>query len=77
MHGGISDHMHLKTLNTLTRHRCKMMTECNHNEIHSMIFIDVSIEVKPKSKDGGNELTQEEEDEYRQVQGTSLIPFQT
>ena len=31
--------------------------------------VDISIEVPPKSKDGGNQLTDEEHDEYRQVQG--------
>lgn len=30
---------------------------------------DVSIEVPPASKDGGRNLTEEEENEYRQVQG--------
>lgn len=72
MHGGISDQIHLKTLNTLSRHRCKI-TDFNHSEIHLFIDVDVSIETKPKSKDGGDELTKEEEDEYRQVQGTNSI----
>jgi hypothetical protein len=36
-----------------------------------MIFvvIDISIEVRPKSKTGADQLTEEEDDEYHQVQG--------
>jgi len=50
MHGGISDKINLKRLNTLTRNRY------------------VSIEVPPVSKNGGRQLTEDEENEYRQVQ---------
>lgn len=50
MHGGISDKINLKKLNSITRNRY------------------VSIEIPPTSKSGGKHLTEEEENEYRQIQ---------
>ncbi|CAF1137416.1 unnamed protein product [Adineta ricciae] len=50
MHGGISDKINLKRLNSLARNRY------------------VSIEVPPESKSGGKRLTEEEENEYHQIQ---------
>jgi hypothetical protein len=38
-----------------------------------MNSIDVSIEVPPESKTGGSQLTDEEENEYHQIQGTDLF----
>ncbi|CAF0994447.1 unnamed protein product [Adineta steineri] len=50
MHGGISDRINLKKLNSITRNRY------------------ISIEVPPPSRQGGKKLTEEEDNEYRQVQ---------
>ncbi|CAF1047993.1 unnamed protein product [Adineta steineri] len=50
MHGGISDKINLKKLNSLSRNRY------------------VSIEVPPESKSGGKRLTEEEDNEYHQIQ---------
>jgi hypothetical protein len=36
-------------------------------------FSDVSIEVPPESKTGGKRLTEEEDNEYHQIQGMKNI----
>ena len=70
MHGGISDRIQLKQLNALSRHRCKLTESSSYaNELSCCFDVDISIEVPPKSKDGSSDLTDEEHDEYRQVQG--------
>ncbi len=68
MHGGISDKINLKKINTLTRNRCKII---DHKDILIMNFsvIDISIEVAPQSKTGGKRLTEDEDNEYHQMQG--------
>ena len=40
-------------------------------DLSALVAADVSIEVPPASKNGGRQLTEEEENEYRQVQGQS------
>ncbi|CAF0748776.1 unnamed protein product [Adineta ricciae] len=50
VHGGISDRINLKKINSATRNRY------------------ISIEVPPESKNGGKRLTEEEDQEYRQIQ---------
>jgi len=37
------------------------------------VLLDISIEVPPASKSGGKHLTEDEENEYRQVQGLVRI----
>ena len=37
----------------------------------NLLILDVSIEVRPKSKTGADHLTEEEDNEYHQVQGTN------
>lgn len=70
MHGGISDKINLKRLNTLTRNRCRNETFFFSSFFFDFFFrLDVSIEVPPESKNGGRRLTEDEENEYRQVQG--------
>ena len=39
----------------------------------SILSADVSIEVPPESKSGGKRLTEEEENEYHQIQGMKLV----
>jgi serine/threonine-protein phosphatase with EF-hand domain len=38
------------------------------NERIDFVLVDVSIEVRPQSQSGGKHLTEDEENEYRQVQ---------
>jgi len=73
MHGGISDRINLKKLNNLSRNRCKIIKiniwRKKTNNASVFAFLDISIEVPPESKTGGKRLTDEEDDEYHQVQG--------
>jgi hypothetical protein len=72
MHGGISDRINLKKINSLTRNRCKIT---NYKHINNELFfvIDISIEVAPESKTGGKRLTEDEDNEHHQVQGKYSI----
>jgi hypothetical protein len=71
MHGGISDRINLKKLNSLTRNRCKIKDNILFKLMFVFFFhcVDISIEVPPASKSGGKRLTEDEDNEYHQVQG--------
>lgn len=47
------------------------MSELKRSEEEDQLLfqLDVSIEVPPESKTGGKKLTEEEDDEYHQIQG--------
>ena len=75
MHGGISDKINLKKLNSLARNKCEQKTneKQKHVDFLWLFDLDVSIEVPPESKSGGKKLTEDEENEYHQIQGKATM----